>query len=75
MNTRRTRVETKASKNQNRVKMNTGRTRMDNENRIRRNIHEGLPTQNTKVQGVAVTVTSSRFLLQILSFILRCCFV
>ena len=34
--------------------MNTGRTRMDNENRIRRNIHEGLPTQNTKGQGVAV---------------------
>ena len=30
---------------------------MDNENRIRRNIHEGLPTQNTKGQGVAVTVT------------------
>ena len=26
---------------------------MDNENRIRRNIHEGLPTQNTKGQGVA----------------------
>ena len=63
---------------------------MDNENGIRRNIQKDNQPKvqkigvswtrvetnsNTKGQGVAVTVTSSRFLLQILSFILRCCFV
>ena len=55
--------------------MNTGETRIDNERMIKWNIYERLPTQNTKRSGVAVTVTSSRFLLWILVFTFCCCFV
>ena len=63
-------MKSKTPKNQNKSKMNTGRTRMKNDRMIRK-IFRKITNSNTR-SGVVITMISSRFLIWILVFTFGC---